>query len=47
MKPVEFVFLLTLYLFDRRPEDRIEKQYVKKSDRLFIDGKLIEKYKDM
>lgn len=47
MKPVEFVFLLTLYLFDRRPEDRIGKQYVKKSDRLYIDDKLIEKYRDM
>jgi len=27
MKPLEWMFLITLYLADRRPEDRIAKQY--------------------
>ena len=27
MKPLEWIFLITLYLADRRPEDRIAKQY--------------------
>lgn len=27
MKPLEWMFLTTLYLADRRPEDRIAKQY--------------------
>ena len=30
MKPAEWVFLVTLYLFDHEPESRIERQYVKK-----------------
>lgn len=30
MKPLEWVFLLVLYTFDRKPEDRIAKQYLPK-----------------
>lgn len=33
MKPLEFFFLFTLYTFDKKPEDRIEKQYIKPEDR--------------
>jgi hypothetical protein len=33
MKPLEMFFLLTLYTFDKRPENRIAKQYLNKSDR--------------
>ncbi len=36
MKPLEWFFLLVLYLFDRTPEDRIAQQYLSKSDRLGI-----------
>ena len=36
MKPLEFVFLLTLYSFDCQPENRIAMQYVSKTDRLGI-----------
>lgn len=28
MKPLEYVFVFTLYLFDRKPEDRIARQYL-------------------
>ena len=28
MKPLEWIFLLVLYLTDRKPEDRIAKQYL-------------------
>ena len=31
MKPLEWFFLLTLYLFDHKPENRISKQYLSKS----------------
>lgn len=30
MKPLEFVFLITLYTFDQKPENRIARQYVRK-----------------
>lgn len=33
MKPLEYFFLLYLYLFDKKPEDRIAVQYLKWSDR--------------
>ncbi|MFY8007506.1 MAG: DUF6688 domain-containing protein [Sediminibacterium sp.] len=32
MKPFEIFFLLTLYTFDKRPENRIAKQYLNKRD---------------
>ena len=32
MKPLELLFLLTLYTFDKKPENRIAKQYLAKSD---------------
>jgi hypothetical protein len=33
MKPLEIFFLLTLYTFDKRPENRIAQQYLNKWDR--------------
>lgn len=37
MKPLEWIFLLVLYTFDRNPENRIAIQYLSKSDRTEID----------
>ena len=37
MKPLEWFFLLTLYTFDRNPENRIAKQYITETDRREID----------
>jgi hypothetical protein len=34
MKPLEWLFLLVLYLFDRHPENRIAQQYLHWDDRL-------------
>ena len=28
MKPLEWIFLITLYLFDKKPENRINLQYI-------------------
>ncbi|MFZ4473712.1 MAG: DUF6688 domain-containing protein [Saprospiraceae bacterium] len=36
MKPLEWVFLLVLYMFDTKPENRIAIQYISKEDRLGI-----------
>lgn len=36
MKPAEWFFLLILYTFDRKPEDRIARQYLSKQDRQLI-----------
>jgi len=33
MKPLEWMFLLVLYTFDRKPEDRIAQQYMSAEDR--------------
>jgi hypothetical protein len=33
MKPLEWLFLLVLYAFDKKPENRIEVQYVNSQDR--------------
>jgi len=33
MKPLEWIFLLTLYMLDRRPETRIAQQYMSRDDR--------------
>jgi len=33
MKPAEWLFLLTLYTFDRKPENRIAKQYISRLHR--------------
>ena len=30
MKPLEWIFLITLYLFDKKPENRIATQYIGK-----------------
>lgn len=37
MKPLEWFFLLTLYTFDRKPENRIAKQYISNRNREQID----------
>ena len=37
MKPLEYFFLLVLYTFDRKPENRIEQQYLNKNDRQQIN----------
>lgn len=37
MKPLEWFFLLTLYTFDRKPENRIAKQYMSYKDRRQIE----------
>jgi len=36
MKPLEWVFLLVLYMFDTKPENRIAMQYISKEDKLKI-----------
>ncbi len=33
MKPLEWIFLLTLYMLDRHPETRIAQQYMRREDR--------------
>jgi hypothetical protein len=38
MKPAELVFLLTLYTFDKKPEDRIALQYLNRNDKEKING---------
>ena len=37
MKPLEWLFLVTLYIFDKKPENRIAVQYLKKEDKLLIN----------
>jgi len=41
MKPLECFFLITLYIFDQKPENRINKQYLNKNDRQQIDKMII------
>ncbi|MEM1327971.1 MAG: DUF6688 family protein [Bacteroidota bacterium] len=38
MKPLEWLFLLVLYTFDRQPEDRIARQYLSGEDRRTLKG---------
>ena len=38
MKPLEWLFLFTLYTFDRKPENRIAKQYISRVHRQQIDA---------
>ena len=38
MKPFEWLFLLTLYTFDRKPENRIAKQYLNSIDSMLLLG---------
>ncbi|MEO8769884.1 MAG: DUF6688 family protein [Ferruginibacter sp.] len=38
MKPLEWIFLITLYTFSRKPENRIAKQYLSFSDRQKIEN---------
>lgn len=37
MKPLEIFFLLIIYSFDKRPENRIAKQYLNKRDRKILN----------
>ena len=39
MKPLEWIFLLILYTFDKKPENRIAMQYLKKADRERVDSR--------
>lgn len=41
MKPLEWMFILTLYTFDKNPENRIAKQYLRPEDRKKIDQLLL------
>ena len=37
MKPLEWIFVFVLYLFDEKPEDRIGRQYLPKE--IIVMGK--------
>lgn len=41
MKPAELIFLVTLYTFDTKPENRIAKQYLNKKDRLNLNSIIV------
>lgn len=43
MKPLEWCFVLVLYTFDTKPEDRIAQQYLKRSERQAIKELLSNK----
>ena len=36
MKPMEFFFLIVIYTCDKKPENRIAMQYLKRSDKLTL-----------
>jgi hypothetical protein len=36
MKPFEYIFLFTLYIFDKKPENRIAKQYLNLQDKKIL-----------
>ncbi len=38
MKPLEWFFIVILYSFDRKPENRIAKQYISTIDRIKLDN---------
>lgn len=38
MKPLEWIFLLVLYLFDEKPENRIATQYIGKNRKIICDN---------
>jgi hypothetical protein len=38
MKPLEWLFLAVLYTVDRKPENRIAKQYLSRADRKQIEA---------
>jgi hypothetical protein len=40
MKPLEWFFLIVLYLVDRKPENRIAQQYLERSERIAISKNL-------
>jgi hypothetical protein len=40
MKPLEWIFLISLYTFDKKPESKIAIQYLSKTDRKIIDEKM-------
>jgi hypothetical protein len=41
MKPLELFFLVTLYTFDKKPENRIAMQYLKTGDKLTINSTIL------
>lgn len=44
MKPIEWIFLLVLYIAVKRPEDRIAQQYLNRSDRAAIGKFFLNKH---
>jgi len=46
MKPLEMFFLFVLYLFDKKPENRIAVQYLNKKDRQLINEQMNPSEKD-
>jgi len=44
MKPLEWVFLIVLYMADKKPENRIAQQYLRRSDRLNMKNKNQENF---
>ncbi|MBS1653949.1 MAG: hypothetical protein JSU05_03820 [Bacteroidetes bacterium] len=44
MKPLEWIFLIVIYLVDRKPENRIESQYLSAKDRNRIKQNLKSKF---
>ncbi len=40
MKPLEWFFLLMLYVFDKKPENRIAKQYISKEHKKLLENSL-------
>jgi hypothetical protein len=42
MKPLEFIFIITLYTFDIQPENRIGRQYINKHDSIALNKELID-----
>ena len=45
MKPLELIFIITLYTFDSKPENRIAKQYLSRKDRVEIKNEMQEKFR--
>jgi hypothetical protein len=43
MKPLEWIFILCLYTFDQRPEDRIARQYIGAREKEYLRNQLGKK----
>lgn len=40
MKPLEWIFILMLYIFDKNPENKIKTPYLKPNERTLITQNL-------